>query len=73
MSLVNNRKFLDGLDQIQELVIMDFYVIQPTVYQAQKPHLLFAVFLALLKREEGDELRRESVLFPFPALMNARC
>lgn len=52
---------------------MDFYVIQSTVYQAQKPHLLFAIFLAWLKGEEGDELRKESVVFPFPALMNARC
>lgn len=48
-------------------------IIQFTMYQAQKPHLVFAIFLARVKREEDDEVRRESVIFPFLALMNLRC
>lgn len=54
-SLVNKRKYLDWLDQIQELVDYGFLcsdcIIQFTVYQAQKPHLVFAIFLARVKRE----------------------
>lgn len=38
-------------------------------YQAQKPHLLFAIFLAFLKTEVDDEVRRESAIFPFLDLM----
>lgn len=45
-------------------------IIQFTAYQAQKPHLLFALFLARLKRKEDDEVGRESALFAFPAPMN---
>jgi len=76
-SLVNKRKYLDGLNQILELVAYGFLctdcIIQFTVYQAQRTDLLCAIFLARLNREEDDEVRRKSIIFPFLALMNLKC
>lgn len=72
--LVSKRKHLDGLHQIPELADCVFLctdcIIQFTVYQAQKPHLIFNILLGRLKREEDDEVRGKSAMFPLLDLMN---